>query len=170
MSSGGNNLIISKDLDVIPVVPVEVCVPSENADNGTDIVFKGVDNSSDALFKFICNKDGTYSILTHSSDYNSCFDVYESSKENGANVCQWEYNGGANQKFIIEPADTTVRMLPGDVDSDGDVNMGDLIILHRYLLGRKTYIRDLKAADVNEDGKINVFDSILLKRIIINGE
>ncbi len=168
MLSGSGNTVISKDMKIVPFIPINVLVDGASAENGADIVFASADNTAADTFRIICNKDGTYSILTDATDFKSCFDVAENSKEIGANICQWEYNGGANQKFIIEPADTTVRMLPGDVNSDGDVNVADLIALHRYLLGRKTYISDFTAADVNEDGKINVFDSILLRRIITN--
>ena len=56
--------------------------------------------------KLICNKDGSYSILTAASDYKSCWDVFEISTDDGANIGQWEYNGGGGQKFVFEP---TVR-------------------------------------------------------------
>ncbi|MGN0596615.1 MAG: RICIN domain-containing protein, partial [Ruminiclostridium sp.] len=32
-------------------------------------------------------------------------DVEGGSGSNGANICQWDYHGGANQQWIIEPVD-----------------------------------------------------------------
>ena len=57
-------------------------------------------------FNIICNKDGTYSVLTAVSDFKSCLDVYEISLDEGANINQWEYWGGDGQKFVFEPAVT----------------------------------------------------------------
>ena len=169
MYSGSGKLLISKDMKIPPFVPIHVLVDGGSTENGADVVFASADNSAADNFSIINNKDGTYSILTEISDLRSCLDVADSSKEVGANIRQWKFNGGLNQKFIIEPADKTEKVQPGDVDADGYVDMADLIVLQRYLLGRKVSIPKNGGIDVNKDGRINVFDSILLRRIIING-
>ena len=46
--------------------------------------------------------DGTYAILTRVSGDKSGLDVYEWSSENGGNVNQWEFWGGACQKWVLE--------------------------------------------------------------------
>ena len=94
----------------IPANPVYVSVTDNSSQNGADVIYGGVENIDKAAMKLICNKDGTYSILTASSDYKSCLDVYEISKDDGANICQWEYNGGGGQKFIFEPTVTTTTV------------------------------------------------------------
>ena len=48
------------------------------------------------------NNDGTVSILTKITDGQSALDVNEQSKNAGANVQQYAFNGNANQKFTIE--------------------------------------------------------------------
>jgi hypothetical protein len=49
--------------------------------------------------------DGTYAILSGASSYASGLDVYEWSTSAGGNVCQWNFWGGACQKWILEPAE-----------------------------------------------------------------
>ena len=56
-----------------------------------------------------------------------------------------------------------VNILPGDYNSDGDVNIADVVALQNYLMGRKSKIAN---ADMNGDGKNNIFDLIALKRKI----
>lgn len=165
--AGENDLVITKDTNWITILPTEVCVANGSTENGADVIFAGVSGSNDPMFRIIGNKDGSYSILTHCSDYNSCFDVSESSKEEGANICQWEYTGAPSQKFILEPV---IHSDKGDVNADGEVNMADLVMLQNFLLGRDVSLPCGSGADVCEDDKINVFDLCLLKRIIVGKE
>ncbi|MBQ3947002.1 MAG: RICIN domain-containing protein [Ruminococcus sp.] len=150
----------------------EIFTEKNSAENGVNIVAAAidiVDESPIVSFKFNCNKDGTYSILTGSSDYKACFDVYDISKENGANINQWEFWGGDGQKFILEPV---VYMRPailfGDVDADGKLKIADLVMLQNYLLRRKDTLNDIEAADLDKDSKIDGFDMILLRRKLLN--
>lgn len=61
--------------------------------------------------------------------------------------------------------------LPGDVYQDNAVNLTDVILLQKYLLGvEKINAVQGKAADLNADGIVDVLDLVLLKRIIIGQE
>ena len=56
----------------------------------------------------------------------------------------------------------------GDVNSDGQVNASDYIILKRHILCTYTVPEDLLSlGDVNRDGSINANDYLLLKRIVL---
>ena len=55
-----------------------------------------------------------------------------------------------------------VVTVPGDYNSDGDVNISDIVALQSYLLGRN--VRIDHNADMNGDNKTNIFDLIALKR------
>lgn len=55
----------------------------------------------------------------------------------------------------------------GDLNKDGSVNISDLILMHKFILGQKVDI-DGELADINKDSKINAFDSTSLKKIIFN--
>lgn len=58
----------------------------------------------------------------------------------------------------------------GDVDGDGRINVADVILFRRYLVG---YIEledyQQKAADINHDGKVNGLDLTILRRGIAGG-
>ena len=55
----------------------------------------------------------------------------------------------------------------GDLNGDAAINVLDLIILHRTIMGKRpawwpTNWEDRIAADINEDGELNVLDLVLL--------
>lgn len=59
----------------------------------------------------------------------------------------------------------------GDLNLDGIINIKDLNIMQKYLLGISR-LADVQymLSDINEDGVLNVYDLVLLKRLIINGQ
>ncbi len=83
--------------------------------NGTNILLQKHKGDTSQKYTLCRNTDGTYALLTAASNNKSCLDVYNISKEDGANICQWEYWGGNGQKFILEP----VKEIEGDVNADG---------------------------------------------------
>jgi len=72
-------------------------------DNGTNIGLWGITNSDAQIFKFVDNGDGSYLITTAVTDDASGIGVTGGSKEDGANVIEWELDGSANQSWILEP-------------------------------------------------------------------
>lgn len=132
--------------------------------NGTNILLQKHKGDTSQKYTLCRNTDGTYSLLTAASDNKSCLDVYNISKEDGANICQWEYWGGNGQKFILEP----VKEIEGDVNADGALSVIDAILLQKWLLAvPDAELTDWKAADLCEDNIINVFDLHLLKRMLL---
>lgn len=69
-------------------------------DNGTNIGIYGNTSSDAQLFKFIKNDDGTYTIVTKSTEDASCIGIAAGSKDEGGNVVQWEIDDSDNQKWI----------------------------------------------------------------------
>ena len=59
-------------------------------------------------------------------------------------------------------------VLIGDVNSDGEVNVGDLSALINYLLGYTPQGFDEEAADINGDNEINVGDISTLVNMLLN--
>ncbi len=132
--------------------------------NGTNILLQKHKGDTSQKYTLCRNTDGTYTLLTAASNNKSCLDVYNISKEDGANICQWEYWGGNGQKFILEP----VKEIEGDVNADGALSVIDVILLQKWLLAvPDAELTDWKAADLCEDNIINVFDLHLLKRMLI---
>lgn len=132
--------------------------------NGTNILLQKHKGDTSQKYTLCRNTDGTYALLTATSDNKSCLDVYNISKEDGANICQWEYWGGNGQKFILEP----VKEIEGDVNADGALSVTDAVLLQKWLLAvPDAKLTDWKAADLCEDNIINVLDLHLLKRMLL---
>lgn len=68
--------------------------------------------------------------------------------------------------FGVEP-EKKVKVLAGDINGDGTVDVSDYTLFRRYLNNGMTGIKiDEAAADVNADGGINFFDLVALKNLI----
>ena len=186
-------LILGKNTDGTFSVKIvsgkALTVENSSAENGANILFSEYTGDTSQKFSIRCNKDGSYSLMTVSSDGKSCIDVYEASKESGAKLCQWEYKGSDNQKFAFElvpetevipepepPAEPTTEPVTepptepqkviGDVNADGAFDINDIIMMRDFLLG-KGVLTDTQAGDVCTDGTFNVYDLIAMKRMLI---
>ncbi|MBQ7014468.1 MAG: RICIN domain-containing protein [Oscillospiraceae bacterium] len=73
-----------------------------NPDNGTNIGVWGDTQSDAQLFKFVQNGDGSYTICTKATGDKSALGVTAASKDEGANVIQWECDSTSNQNWILE--------------------------------------------------------------------
>ena len=59
-------------------------------------------------------------------------------------------------------------VVKGDVNSDGKLNMADMVLLRKWLLGiRNTVLTNWKAADLSKDNQLDIFDLCLMKDEII---
>ena len=58
--------------------------------------------------------------------------------------------------------------LRGDVNGDGEVNVGDLVSVSNYMAGDVSVSKD--AADVNQDGEVNVGDMVVISNIMSGNE
>lgn len=59
--------------------------------------------------------------------------------------------------------------LEGDVNNDGSVNLLDVVILRKFIVGGYGIELDLANGDVNNDGNINLADVVRTRRIIVGG-
>ena len=57
----------------------------------------------------------------------------------------------------------------GDVDGDGEVDLGDAVLLTRYIAGGWNVTVNRTVADVNKDGKIDLKDVVLIRRFMAGG-
>lgn len=55
----------------------------------------------------------------------------------------------------------------GDLNSDGKVNLLDLVAMRKYLAKWAVTI-DTVAADVNKDGKINLLDLVMMRKVLVH--
>ena len=69
--------------------------------------------------------------------------------------------------FFIKEGDP-FAILRGDVNGDGEVNVGDLVSVSNYMAGDGSVSKE--AADVNEDGEVNVGDMVVISNIMSGNE
>ena len=70
--------------------------------------------------------------------------------------------------FSNDAGDPTPGYIAGDVNADGEVNIGDVTALIDYLLSDNAGI-SLQAADVQGDGEINIGDVTALIDLLLAG-
>ncbi|MDE6665118.1 MAG: leucine-rich repeat protein, partial [Ruminococcus sp.] len=55
----------------------------------------------------------------------------------------------------------------GDINTDGDVNVADLVQLNKYIVGKSSVTKnDIVLADLNYDGVTDVFDMVCMRKIV----
>ncbi len=69
-----------------------------------------------------------------------------------------------NQNATIKAVLKKVRFKYGDVNSDGEVNIQDGVILKKYLADIKGLNINMDASDVNGDGRVNISDAVILMK------
>ncbi|MBE6845268.1 MAG: rhamnogalacturonan lyase [Ruminococcus sp.] len=134
--------------------------------SGDNAAIYTADKSEAQQFKFKNNLDGTYTILTRSTDDACALGVASASTSSGGNVVQWTSNSSNDQKWIIEEVGTIERNIKGDVDNDGSLNISDVVMLQKWLINAGD-ITNPSAADVDANGVLNVFDLCIIKRMLI---
>lgn len=73
--------------------------------DGQNIQTYSANNANAQRFKAVkIGNSNAYGIVTKISSGKKALDVYNWSKSDGANVCQWSYYGNANQQWIFENA------------------------------------------------------------------
>ena len=63
----------------------------------------------------------------------------------------------------------TVTAAPGDVDCSGDVGLGDVVMITRWLAGGWNVTLDETIADVNDDLVVDLKDAVLIRRYLAGG-
>jgi hypothetical protein len=91
-------------------------------------------------------------------------EVYVYSKDKQRLVTKYELivYGGESIEYVH-------KVLKGDANGDGSINMMDTGVIMRHILGYDVDI-DLEAADVNDDGVVDETDYDILGKKIANGE
>ena len=132
--------------------------------------------SSAQEIRIVQNQNQTYLLMT---DDKTCLDIFDGSTWGGAWADYGKALGSASQQFtlycisedIIEPEPETEQKqhIKGDVHYDDDVNLTDVILLHKYLINQASLTQEqTKSADMNQDSVINIYDWILLKKQIFS--
>lgn len=140
-------------------------VANSDGTNGNNVFLSELTQDISQKFRVRKNTDGTYAVLSACSDFYGGLDVFEISKEDGANICQWMYWSGDGQKFILNRTEAPV--VTGDINADMSVTAADLRLLIEYLTAVTDTLPDRKNADIDNSGTVNILDLILLKNIFL---
>lgn len=102
--------------------------------NGTNIGIWTNTEDDSKKFRFVNNGDGTYTIVTKSTQGKSCIGIQSGSADVGANAMQWERDGSDNQKWIAVINGTLIRHLVVEDEStqanwsiDTSAEIGDFV-------------------------------------------
>lgn len=150
------------------------CAVSINAvdQNGVDFwTSKGyslkLGSGSSATIKF----DGTFSkddedipavIADGKIELQKWWDASEKQEQDIEDVITVKYT---NVQVVYEYEGTSSDLL-GDVNADGKVNIADVVMLQKFLLGTGT-LKSWKNADLYTDQSIDSFDMVLMRKLII---
>ena len=107
--------------------------------------------------------DGNEEIFSSSSSYCS----YQYAKAGTYYIYGWSRNEYGTT--YPEPLTVTVEYAHGDLNSDGAVDVKDVISLRRFVAGGYGVTMMEETADVNSDGAVDVKDVIMLRRFIAGG-
>ena len=78
----------------------------------------------------------------------------------------------SNQKiwYVNHEENNVIRidysLINGDINSDGNVNVNDIVMLVNYILNEQ--ISDNLNFDLNNDSDVNVLDVVMLVELILN--
>lgn len=83
-----------------------------------------------------------------------------------------EYAENYNYQFVsLGESPEKEITVTGDINSDGEFNVSDVVLLQKYILGDETMeISDWKQADFTGDGVLDVFDLCLMKKKLIENK
>ena len=85
----------------------------------------------------------------------------------------YKIKSAANQTVITETAAAIAAKVQitepvrGDLNADGKLDLSDVILLQKWLLGEDVTIADRQAADCDGSGRLNAADLTLLKRMLL---
>lgn len=58
------------------------------------------------------------------------------------------------------------NIIKGDINNNGTVNLADIVILNKFLIGYDVTVSDWKTMDINDDKVVDVFDLCLMRKML----
>ena len=100
--NGDGTIRIKSALDMTGGLALDI--PNGVGDNLTNVQVWSSNGLAPQNFKLVDNGNGYYAIATQASDFARCLDVLSWSKDDGANVMQYDITMGENQLWAFEEA------------------------------------------------------------------
>jgi hypothetical protein len=115
-------------------------------------------------WKLVGTDDGTFFIVNLAS--HDVLGVVNAETGDGANVQHWVYNGLTCQQWRLIEVDADTG-LTGDVNSDGNVDIVDALVVAQFYVGLNPDTFDQSKADTNCDGTIDILDALLIAQYYV---
>jgi hypothetical protein len=153
--SGENHVITEKVL-----TPEQITLQWDGKGDWTNIGASGL-----SVIKFPVRAGSQYVVNANGSKMTATGFYFDTTGDATVTVP----NGGETVMLLEKgKLPGTSDYLLGDVNSDGLVNITDVVCLVNYILGETPNPFVFEAADINEDGTINITDAVGLVSIILH--
>ncbi|MBE6876859.1 MAG: hypothetical protein E7496_09115 [Ruminococcus sp.] len=170
VNQSGNYALMSADNQYLTIV--------SDASDGKNAVRLG---DSAQEFQIVQNDSQTCLLMTGEK---TCLDIFDGSTWAGSWATYGKALRSESQQFVLncisediietppltEPdTEEQKKHLRGDIHHDEDINLTDVVLLHKYLINQASLTQEqAESADMNQDGLINIYDWILLKKQIFS--
>lgn len=94
----------------------------------------------------------------------ACFEMLPDSY---IEICHEGYHFNTLGIYISDKNGDIYEGCKGDVNKDGELNISDLVVLQKWLVGNGNGLDCWQLADICDDNQINVFDMVMLRKLII---
>ena len=127
----------------------------------------GLDSRVENVPAWMSDFTKTNSVIKTTNDVT--FELYAKPVKAGE-VVKLGSNGqsASCMNYIVIAAEGDISSVRGDINADGRLDVADLVLLNKWLLGvHDTQLPDWKAGDLCDDGRLDVFDLVLMRRELI---
>lgn len=98
---------------------------------------------------------GEYIVACFEMQPDSYIEIYDSA-----------YKSNPHYFYISDENGDINEAVKGDVNKDGEINIADLVILQKWLIGNNNSLDCWQLADICDDNQIDVFDMVMLRKFI----
>lgn len=82
-------------------------------------------------------------------------------------ICNYGYHFKTLGIYISDENGEISEACKGDVNKDGNINIADLVILQKWLVGNGDGLGCWQLADICDDNRIDAFDMVMLRKLLI---
>lgn len=99
---------------------------------------------------------GDYIVACFEMPSDSYLEIYDSA-----------YKNNLHYSYISDENGNVDEGCKGDVNKDGKINIADLVVLQKWLVGNGDSLGCWQLADICDDNQIDAFDMIMLRKLLI---
>ena len=127
----------------------------------------GLDSRVENVPAWMSDFTKTNSVIKTTNDVT--FELYAKPVKAGE-VVKLGSNGqsASCMNYIVIASEKDISSVRGDINADGRLDVADLVLLNKWLLGaHDTQLPDWKAGDLCDDGRLDAFDLVLLRQELL---